>query len=476
MSAADSESESKSGFSETLRRALAARGTADALAFSGRWRSWHWLSRTVDELDRLLAEAGASPRFPAALVARNRPQHVAAMVAQLASRRATSMVYAQQSAQRIAADIAALRLPLVLADESDWTPQLHEAVAASRALGIALDDREHSAIAGWAQHSRSAGPLATERPAVGMELLSSGTTGAPQRVPLSWTSIERIVGDAKIAYTGSDHYEAPLLMVYPLGNIAGLAYIAPAVVNGQRIVLMEKFEARQWAEAVRIYRPTRTALPPAALQMVLDAAIPRSALESLTLIAVGGARLGAELQNNFEATYHIPLITAYGATEFGGVIANWTLPSYRQWGAAKRGSVGRAMGEVSLRIVDPRTSAPLPPGHVGLLEARVPRIGEHWIRTTDLAALDEEGFLYLHGRADDAINRGGFKVLPEEVAACSGAIRQWLMPWSSDARTRGWARCPSQRSSCAPALRSSPRNSSAWRARSCCRIKCRRRS
>lgn len=54
---------------------------------------------------------------------------------------------------------------------------------------------------------------------------------------------------------------------------------------------------------------------------------------------------------------------------------------------------------------------------MGLLEARVARSGQGWIRTTDLAALDGDGFLFLHGRADGAINRGGFKVVPETVVA-----------------------------------------------------------
>jgi acyl-coenzyme A synthetase/AMP-(fatty) acid ligase len=55
-------------------------------------------------------------------------------------------------------------------------------------------------------------------------------------------------------------------------------------------------------------------------------------------------------------------------------------------------------------------------GSVGLLEAQVPRIGPDFIRTTDLASLDADGFLFLHGREDGAINRGGFKVLPDIVA------------------------------------------------------------
>jgi acyl-CoA synthetase (AMP-forming)/AMP-acid ligase II len=52
-----------------------------------------------------------------------------------------------------------------------------------------------------------------------------------------------------------------------------------------------------------------------------------------------------------------------------------------------------------------------------VLHLRGPRFGADWHRTNDLALLDADGFLFLKGRADDAINRGGFKVLPDEVAA-----------------------------------------------------------
>ena len=76
-----------------------------------------------------------------------------------------------------------------------------------------------------------------------------------------------------------------------------------------------------------------------------------------------------------------------------------------------------AISGVTLRIVDQTTHEPLPAGSVGLLEACVTRTGGGWIRTTDLALLDTEGFLFLVGRADAAINRGGFKVIPDQVAA-----------------------------------------------------------
>jgi len=57
----------------------------------------------------------------------------------------------------------------------------------------------------------------------------------------------------------------------------------------------------------------------------------------------------------------------------------------------------------------------MPRGEEGLIEAQVPAFGDKWIRTTDLAVMDEDDFIFLKGRADQAINRGGFKVLPETI-------------------------------------------------------------
>jgi acyl-CoA synthetase (AMP-forming)/AMP-acid ligase II len=72
---------------------------------------------------------------------------------------------------------------------------------------------------------------------------------------------------------------------------------------------------------------------------------------------------------------------------------------------------------VSARIVDPDTGRDVGKGMIGLIEARVPLVRPDWIRTTDLGLIDEDGFLFHHGRADGAIVRGGFKVMPEKIIA-----------------------------------------------------------
>jgi acyl-CoA synthetase (AMP-forming)/AMP-acid ligase II len=69
-----------------------------------------------------------------------------------------------------------------------------------------------------------------------------------------------------------------------------------------------------------------------------------------------------------------------------------------------------------LRIKDQESGELITDGRMGILEVDVDGKTEGWVATTDLAVLDADGFLYVRGRADDAIIRGGFKVLPDDVA------------------------------------------------------------
>ncbi|MBY0401162.1 fatty acid--CoA ligase family protein, partial [Myxococcota bacterium] len=71
----------------------------------------------------------------------------------------------------------------------------------------------------------------------------------------------------------------------------------------------------------------------------------------------------------------------------------------------------------ALQVVDPERGSPLGPGEEGLLEVRSAQLGRGsgWVRTTDRAVLDADGFLFIRGRADSAIVRGGFKIHPDEV-------------------------------------------------------------
>jgi acyl-coenzyme A synthetase/AMP-(fatty) acid ligase len=153
--------------------------------------------------------------------------------------------------------------------------------------------------------------------------------------------------------------------------------------------------------------------------MVLEADVDPADLRSLRSVISGTAPLSPDDADAFMAKYGIPVLGAYAATEFGGGVAGWNLADHQRFWSAKRGSVGRAHAGCALRVVAPDDGRVLGPGAEGLLEVRAAQLGEDapWIRTTDLARIDADGFLWIVGRADHVIIRGGFKVHPDHVRA-----------------------------------------------------------
>jgi acyl-CoA synthetase (AMP-forming)/AMP-acid ligase II len=407
---------------ETIRTVLTRNPDSPAIEFEGHWHPMHEFGVLFARLDELLLDRGLGAHTRIGLIARNRPWHVGAFAALLATRRCVIMMYSAQSAEAIANDLRKLRLPAVIADHQDWTEDVTAAAREVGTSGFALTHDEQSIVAMPERGARDVGTAAVPvqsaaDPELAMELLSSGTTGAPKRVPLTVSTFEQAIVDSAATYASgrNDTRQAPTVVFHPLGNVAGVTFTIPFLVDARPLVLLERFNLTSWLDAVRRHRPARASLPPAVLRTLLHERVPKEDLASFAAIGVGAAALDPELQEQFEQCYGIALLPGYGATEFCGVVANWTLELHRQFSKVKRGSVGRPRPDVSLRIVD-ATGSELPPGSVGILEAQVKRISTEWIRTTDLASLDQDRFLYLHGRADSAINRGGFKVLPDEVA------------------------------------------------------------
>jgi acyl-coenzyme A synthetase/AMP-(fatty) acid ligase len=202
----------------------------------------------------------------------------------------------------------------------------------------------------------------------------------------------------------------------PIAHIGGLMAMLNAVAAGRKICLFDKFGVETFHDAIKRHRPKVVGSPPAALKMILDAMLPKEDLSSLSAWRTGTAPLDPELADRFYETYGIPVLQNYGATEFGGV-AGWTLSDFKTLWAAKRGAVGRLNAGVEGRVIDPENGQPLPPRCEGVLELRGAQIGDgsNWVRTTDLAVLDEDRFLWITGRADNVIIRGGFKIQPGDI-------------------------------------------------------------
>ncbi|MBV1918177.1 MAG: fatty acid--CoA ligase family protein [Sphingomonadaceae bacterium] len=408
------------GLSRGIARVLREGGEAAALEYAGRWHSWAALCAMADQLSQII-DTQCPGEIRIGLVARNKPVVLAAMLGLIARGITVVMIHGGQRPERLAKEIAELNLAAIAAEVGFWQDSVRAAALQAGTLQIALPDALDGSIEAIT-HGGKRDPVAAN-PAVALELLSSGTTGPPKRIPILWRTLEMALGTAhgtalsgggKLALSGKDL--PPAISGLSLGNIGGVYMMLPSVLIGQRIVMLDKFSVDPWVRAVRVFRPAILSVQPAGLRMILDAGVPQEALSSLKTIVSGASKLDPDLQDEFERCYGVRVFGAYGATETCGSIIVWTDELYDRYRHEKRASVGRPVPGVEVRIVDPATGKEAQIGKTGLLHARVDRVGPDWIETTDLAHVDEDGFVYIDGRADNAIDRGGYSVPPDYVA------------------------------------------------------------
>lgn len=336
-----------------------------------------------------------------ALIAHNHPDCIAAFVAALSHELNVRMVFPFQSSAAIAREIRDIDCEALVAMSSALDAEVLAACRESGKAAICIDEP------GRSEGECRAGIERCDE--LYIEILTSGTTGKPKPFRIS----QEMVASDMVAKAVTS--QQPVLLYFPIGNISGLYTTLPAVLNRMHIVLLERFSLAGWLQFVERYRPSLSGLPPAAIKTLLDADIPKSSLSSIKYMGVGAAPLSPEIQQEFERKYGIPILVSYGATEFGGPVTRLTPEIHRAFSGKKAGNVGQAMPGVQLRVVHPDTGESLAINEIGLLEVISPRVGSEWIRTSDLARIDEDGFLFLAGRADGAIIRGGFKVLPETI-------------------------------------------------------------
>lgn len=401
---------------EMTGAALARDAERQALEFEGRWVSWGEMRAVAARVAALIDASGPGASASVAFVARNRPSAVAALLGLIAHGRTVKLVYAFQSATGIARDLGQLQPAIVVAAAEDFSSEVLATLRDQGSAAIALSEMGAVALPGFETSGHRDDASASAPPEI--QILTSGTTGPPKRFALPYDLIAKHIVGANKNYSGTEADLAalpPFLLYFPVGNISGVYSTLPTMLKGQRGMLLERFTVAGWLDHVRRYRPERAGLPPAGVQMVLDADIPAAELASIKAIGTGAAPLDPTVQRAFEERYGIPILLSYGATEFGGPVTTMTPELHAEYGAAKFGTVGRAFAGNQLRVIDPETGAELPAGEEGILEVIAPRIGPDWIRTSDIAMIDADGFLFHRGRADGAIMRGGFKLLPETI-------------------------------------------------------------
>lgn len=376
--------------------------SAHAIEYGGQWISWARLAASAQRIAAVTAGAEVG------MLLRNRPGHVAAFLGVLLGGGTVVVINPSRGDARTKADIAKLRLPVIVGETDDLATLVAAGTTTVTISGL-LDDADVSAP--------PAGDTASPS-GVAVRMLTSGTTGPPKRIDLDYDMLARSVmgPDPDQAAPPQELRRGVAIVNSPLVHIGGVFRVLQCIAEARPFVLLERFELNAWAEAVRKHRPRAASLVPAALRTVLYSDVPRADLESLKAVTCGTAPLSAEDADAFTEKYGVPVLTSYAATEFGGGVTGWTLPDYQRYWQTKRGSVGRANPGAQLRVVA-EDGTLLGPDEVGLLEVKPGQLGPaaQWMRTTDMARIDTDGFLWIVGRADQAIIRGGFKVMPDDV-------------------------------------------------------------
>lgn len=264
-------------------------------------------------------------------------------------------------------------------------------------------------------------------------LFTSGTTSVPKCVVLRHRQLVSYVLQT-VELAAADPDDAILVSVPPY-HVAGIGTILTNVYGGRRMVYLPDFSPESWLELVRGEGVTNAMVVPTMLARIVEhlegtgAELPR-----LRALAYGGARMPPSVLERAIATFgDVGFTNAYGLTETSSTIAvlgpedhyaaiSSTDPQVR----SRLGSAGRLVPGVEGEIRDAEGRR-LPPGETGELWVRGAQVSgeyqgmgsvldeEGWFPTHDLARMDQDGYLFIEGRADDTIIRGGENIAPAEI-------------------------------------------------------------
>lgn len=266
---------------------------------------------------------------------------------------------------------------------------------------------------------------------IAIVLYTSGTSGTPKAALLRHRHLTSyIIGTVEFA--GAEEDQAALVTVPPY-HIAGLANLLSNVYAGRRIVYLETFEAREWLDTIRRQGVTQAMVVPTMLARVvhlLDGA--PADTPTLRTLSYGGARMPLPvLEAALEAFAGTGFVNAYGLTETSSTIALLGPEDHDaafagdEIARVRLGSVGKVLPGIEVEVRD-EDGTVLPVGEPGLVFLRGEQVSgeyqggsvvdaEGWFPTKDRGWVDAEGYLFIEGRADDTIIRGGENIAPAEI-------------------------------------------------------------
>ncbi|MFC8103330.1 type I polyketide synthase [Streptomyces sp. NPDC057363] len=257
---------------------------------------------------------------------------------------------------------------------------------------------------------------------------TSGTTGRPKGVLSTQRNCLWSVASCYVPIPGLTDRDRVLWPLPLFHSLSHIACVLSVTVTGATARLMDGSSADDVMRVLREDRSTFLAGVPTTYHHLVTAARDSGfRAPDLRIGLVGGAVTGSGLRRDFEETFGVPLVDAYGSTETCGAIT-MNPPD----GARVDGSCGLPVPGVDVRIVDPATGADTPTGAEGEVwvsgpnvmvgyhnapEATAEAMRDGWFRTGDLARRDEAGYFAIRGRIKELVIRGGENIHPEEVEA-----------------------------------------------------------
>jgi len=267
---------------------------------------------------------------------------------------------------------------------------------------------------------------------VAIVLFTSGTTSEPKAALLRHRHLMAyLLSSVEFGSAGED--EAVLISVPPY-HVAGVANMLSNLFAGRRLVFLTAFEPHFWLDTVRAERVTNAMVVPTMLARIVDAldGAP-AALPTLRSLSYGGAKVSERvLRDALRLMPDTEFINAYGLTETASTIALLGPDDHRAAIESddpsvqrRLSSAGRLLPTIEIEIRD-EFDRPLDPGETGLIHVRGEQIaGEYatgsllddagWFCTRDRGWVDGDGYLFIEGRADDTIIRGGENIAPAEI-------------------------------------------------------------
>ncbi len=273
---------------------------------------------------------------------------------------------------------------------------------------------------------------------VSVLMYTSGTTSLPKGVMLSFRDFTAYVTANVEMADGTDR--GVFLVCAPFYHIAGTTAMMTNLWTGRKMVVMPQFEPKLWLELVERERVTHAFVVPTMMKQLLDdPTFTSTDLSSLTNLAYGGAPMPLAVIRRAIDMFpkSVGFVNAYGQTETTSSLTVLGPDDHRIEGSPaevelklkRLNSIGKPLPDVEIRVRDEANNF-LPPGQVGEIIIRTPRImkgyagreddaalAEGWRATGDLGWIDEDGYVFFAGRKDDMIIRGGENIAPAEIEA-----------------------------------------------------------